>query len=146
MGLDPSPPPLVPRGMTFSKAVSKLKAQSSNVSFATIKWKETFELWALRELSKMSSHVGLSLPHTIFTNVSKVNSLPTILHAIAHSQKSSQLTKITETHHDKHLSKVSSLMNLLHTIVRWLKSTGIHQNKWNVHLAKRAKSQFATKI
>ena len=26
---------------------SKLKAQSSNVSFATFQWKETFELWAL---------------------------------------------------------------------------------------------------
>jgi len=26
----------------------KLKAQSSNVSFATFQWKETFELWALR--------------------------------------------------------------------------------------------------
>jgi len=31
-------------GMTFSNAVSKLKAQSSNVSFATFQWKETFEL------------------------------------------------------------------------------------------------------
>jgi len=37
----------IPRGMTFSKALSKLKAQSSNVSFATFQWKETSELWAL---------------------------------------------------------------------------------------------------
>jgi len=31
----------IPPGVTFSKA------QSSNVSFATFQWKETFELWAL---------------------------------------------------------------------------------------------------
>jgi len=34
-------------GVTFSKAVSKLKAQSSNVSFHWNVAKETFELWAL---------------------------------------------------------------------------------------------------
>ena len=34
-------------GVTFSNAVSTLKAQSSNVSFATFQWKEMFELWAL---------------------------------------------------------------------------------------------------
>jgi len=37
----------IPGGMTFSKALSRLKAQSSNISFATFQWKETFELWAL---------------------------------------------------------------------------------------------------
>ena len=31
----------------------KLKAQSSNVSFATFQWKETFELWALKQHPKM---------------------------------------------------------------------------------------------
>jgi len=31
----------------FRKALSKFKAQSSNVSFTTFRWKETFELWAL---------------------------------------------------------------------------------------------------
>jgi len=36
----------IPFGVTFSNAVSNLKAQSSNVSFATFQWKETFELWA----------------------------------------------------------------------------------------------------
>jgi len=36
-----------PLGVTFSKAVSKLKAPSSNVSFATFQCKETFELSAL---------------------------------------------------------------------------------------------------
>ena len=39
----------------------KLKAQSSNVSFATFQWKQTFELWALKELSKMSPQVGLAV-------------------------------------------------------------------------------------
>jgi len=38
---------LIPLGVTFSNAVSKLKAQSSNVSFATFQWKKPFELWAL---------------------------------------------------------------------------------------------------
>jgi len=66
---------LIPRGVTFSNAVSKLKAQSSNVSFATFWWKEilslvprfsrkrrsSFELWALKELSKMSPHVALAV-------------------------------------------------------------------------------------
>jgi len=33
--------------MTFSNAVSRLKAQNSNVSFATFQWKETLELRAL---------------------------------------------------------------------------------------------------
>jgi len=37
----------IPREMTFSKALSKLKAQSSNVSFPWNVAKETFELWAL---------------------------------------------------------------------------------------------------
>jgi len=38
----------IPLGVTFSKAQSsKLKAQRSNVSFATFHWKETFELWVL---------------------------------------------------------------------------------------------------
>ena len=36
----------IPFGMTFSKALSKLKAQSSNVSFYWNMAKETFELWA----------------------------------------------------------------------------------------------------
>jgi len=39
-----------PLGVTFSNAVSKIKAQSSKVSFATLQWNETFELWALKEL------------------------------------------------------------------------------------------------
>ena len=34
----------IPLGVTFSNAISKLKAQSSKVSFATIQWKEPFEL------------------------------------------------------------------------------------------------------
>ena len=33
----------IPLGVTFRK----LKAQSSKVSFATLQWKQTFELWAL---------------------------------------------------------------------------------------------------
>ena len=39
----------IPLGVTFSNAVSKFKAQSSNVSFLTFQWKMTFkfELWAL---------------------------------------------------------------------------------------------------
>jgi len=37
----------IPLGVTFSNAVSKLKAQSFNVTFATFQWKETFEFWAL---------------------------------------------------------------------------------------------------
>jgi len=37
----------IPRGVTFSKALSKLKSQSSNVSFHWNVAKETFELWAL---------------------------------------------------------------------------------------------------
>ena len=37
----------IPLGVTFSNAVSKLKAQSSNVSFHWNVAKETFELWAL---------------------------------------------------------------------------------------------------
>jgi len=37
----------IPLGVTFSNAVSKLKAQSSNVSFHRNVAKETFELWAL---------------------------------------------------------------------------------------------------
>ena len=37
----------IPRGVTFSRALSKLKAQSSNVSFHWNVAKETFELWAL---------------------------------------------------------------------------------------------------
>jgi len=36
----------IPLGATFSNAVSKLKAQSLNVSLATFQWKEPFELWA----------------------------------------------------------------------------------------------------
>jgi len=41
----------------------KLQAQSSNVSFATFQWKETFdlELWPLKQHSKMSPQVGLVL-------------------------------------------------------------------------------------
>ena len=34
----------IPLGVTFLNAISKLKAQSSKVSFATIQWKEPFEL------------------------------------------------------------------------------------------------------
>jgi len=34
----------IPLGVTFSNAVSKLKARSSKVSFATFQRKETFEL------------------------------------------------------------------------------------------------------
>jgi len=41
------PMKLQPIPLGFSNAVSKLKAQSSIVSFATFQWKETFELWAL---------------------------------------------------------------------------------------------------
>jgi len=37
----------IPLGVTFSKALSKLKAQSSKVSFHWHVAKETFELWAL---------------------------------------------------------------------------------------------------
>ena len=37
----------MPLGVTFSNAVSKLKPQTSNVSFTTFQWKETFKLWAL---------------------------------------------------------------------------------------------------
>ena len=37
----------IPLGVTFSNALSKLKAQSSNVSFHWNVAKETFELWAL---------------------------------------------------------------------------------------------------
>jgi len=37
----------IPRGVTFSNAVSKLKAQSANVSFHWNVAKETFELWVL---------------------------------------------------------------------------------------------------
>jgi len=37
----------IPLGVTFSKALSKLKAQSSNVSFHWNVAKETFELWSL---------------------------------------------------------------------------------------------------
>ena len=37
----------IPLGVTFSNAVSKLKAQSSNVFFHCNVAKETFELWAL---------------------------------------------------------------------------------------------------
>jgi len=37
----------IPLGVTFSKALPKLKAQSSNVSFHWNVAKETFELWAL---------------------------------------------------------------------------------------------------
>jgi len=43
----------------------KLKAQSSNVSFATFQWKETFELSF--ELSKMSPQVGLAVTILIDT-------------------------------------------------------------------------------
>ena len=42
MGVQP-----IPLGVTFSKALSKLKAQSSNVSFHWKMAKETFEFWAL---------------------------------------------------------------------------------------------------
>jgi len=38
----------IPLGVTFLNDVSKLKAQSSNVSFHWNVAKETFELWALR--------------------------------------------------------------------------------------------------
>mmetsp|Transcript_77459 Transcript_77459/g.125644 ORF Transcript_77459/g.125644 Transcript_77459/m.125644 type:complete len:80 (+) Transcript_77459:247-486(+) len=34
----------IPPGVTFSHAVSTLKAQSSNASFATFQWNWTFEL------------------------------------------------------------------------------------------------------
>jgi len=37
----------IPLGMTMSNAFSKLKARSSNASFATFQWKETCKLWAL---------------------------------------------------------------------------------------------------
>jgi len=37
----------IPSGVTLSKALSKLKAQSSNVSFHWNVAKKTFELWAL---------------------------------------------------------------------------------------------------
>jgi len=37
----------IPLGVTFSNAVSKIKAHSSNASFATFQWKEPFEHWAL---------------------------------------------------------------------------------------------------
>ena len=33
----------IPLGVKFSNAVSKLKAQNSNVSFVTFQWKQTFE-------------------------------------------------------------------------------------------------------
>jgi len=37
----------IPPVMTFSKALSKVTSEISNISFATFQWKETFELWAL---------------------------------------------------------------------------------------------------
>jgi len=58
----------IPFRVTFSNSVSELKAQSSNVSFATFQWQQTFELWALsfelwalKELSKMSFQMGLAV-------------------------------------------------------------------------------------
>jgi len=50
----------IPLGATFSNAVSKLKAQSSNVCFYWNVAKETFEPWAF-ELSKMSPQVELAV-------------------------------------------------------------------------------------
>jgi len=46
--------------VTFSNVLSKLKTQSSNVSFHWNVAKEAFELWAwaLKQLSKMSPQVG----------------------------------------------------------------------------------------
>jgi len=45
----------IPLGVPFSKA------QSSNVSFATFQWKETLELWALKQHSKTSPQVRLDV-------------------------------------------------------------------------------------
>jgi len=63
----------IPRGGTFSKALSKLKFQSSNVSFHWNVAKKTFELelWALKQHSKMSLQVGSAVPHCHVTSVNE---------------------------------------------------------------------------
>jgi len=53
----------IPLWVTFSNVVSKLKAQSSNVSFHWNVTKETFELWAFREKRRSS------FEHWAFENV-----------------------------------------------------------------------------
>jgi len=63
---EPNPPAVIqpiPLGVTFSNDVSKFKAQSSNVSLPRFSEKRrlSFELWTLKELSKMSLLVGLAV-------------------------------------------------------------------------------------
>jgi len=54
----------------------KLKAQSSNVSFSTFQWKETFELWALKQHSKIWPRVGLAVHYsTLFFMYNTLHSL-----------------------------------------------------------------------
>ena len=51
----------IPLGVTFSNAVSKLKARTSLLPRFSEKRRSSFELWALKELSKMSPQVGLAV-------------------------------------------------------------------------------------
>ena len=64
----------IPRGVTFSKAFSKLKAQSSNVSFRWNMAKETFVLRALsfETAFEMSPQVGLAVLVSIENGITKL--------------------------------------------------------------------------
>ena len=59
----------IPLGVTFSNAVSKLKAQSSNVSFHWNVAKETFELWALSLRKCHPKWNWLYLYITLYTHI-----------------------------------------------------------------------------
>jgi len=51
----------IPLGVTFSNAVSKLKAPTSLLPRFSGKRRSSFELLALKELSKISPHAGLAV-------------------------------------------------------------------------------------
>ena len=55
-------PQPIPPGVTYSKALSKLKARMSLFTETWQKRRSSFELWPLKQLSKLSPQVGSAVP------------------------------------------------------------------------------------
>ena len=61
----------IPLGVTCSKAVSKIKARTSLSPRFSDKRRSSFEVWALKELSKMSPQMGLAVLDSFICNTTR---------------------------------------------------------------------------
>jgi len=114
----------IPPGVTFSNAVSRLKARSSNVSFATFQWKETFELWVL------SSERAFQMPTATHRNAQVFTSH---LNESCHTYEGLHLWHDTDD--GRHVTWFHRLTYGVATISRLLKMIGLFckralENRW----------------